>query len=42
MFGYITFWRDQEALYNTAVILGPDGKMLGKYRKLCLAKGRIS
>ena len=32
------FERDQEALYNTAVILGPDGEMLGKYRKLCLAR----
>ena len=32
------FERDGEVIYNTAVILGPDGKLLGKYRKLCLAR----
>lgn len=32
------FERDGEAIYNTAVILCPDGKLLGKYRKLCLAR----
>ena len=32
------FERDGEEIYNTAVILGPDGKLIGKYRKLCLAR----
>ena len=32
------FEREKETLYNTAVILGPDGKLVGKYRKLCLAR----
>ena len=32
------FERDGKELYNTAVIISPDGKLLGKYRKLCLAK----
>ena len=25
-------------IYNTAVLLGPDGKLVGKYRKVCLAR----
>jgi predicted amidohydrolase len=28
--------RDGKAVYNTAVLLGPDGKLIGKYRKVCL------
>ena len=32
------FERDGKELYNTAVIISPDGKLLGKYRKLCLAR----
>ena len=26
-------------VYNTAVMLGPDGELVGTYRKLCLARG---
>lgn len=26
-------------IYNSAVMLGPDGSLVGKYRKLCLARG---
>ena len=26
--------RDGDALYNTSVFYGPDGSMLGKYRKV--------
>ena len=33
--------RDGHLLYNVAVLLGPDGKMLGKYRKVCLPRGEI-
>lgn len=28
-------------VYNTAVLLGPDGKLVGKYRKLCLPREEI-
>lgn len=28
--------RDAHLVYNSAVLLGPDGKLVGKYRKLCL------
>lgn len=33
--------RDGEAVYNTAVLLGPDGKLVGKYRKVCLPREEI-
>lgn len=26
-------------IYNTAVLLGPEGKLIGKYRKICPARG---
>ncbi len=28
--------RDKHLVYNTAVLLGPDGALIGKYRKVCL------
>src|SRR5262249_39737715 len=33
--------RDRHLVYNVAVLLGPDGKLLGKYRKVCLPRGEI-
>jgi predicted amidohydrolase len=34
--------RDQHLIYNVAVLLGPDGKVAGKYRKVCLPRTEIS
>ena len=31
--------RDGHLIYNAAVLLGPDGKLIGKYRKVCLPPG---
>ena len=28
-------------VYNVAVLIGPDGKLVGKYRKVCLPRGEI-
>jgi len=33
--------RDGVVLYNTAVLLGPSGKLIGKYRKVCLPREEI-
>jgi predicted amidohydrolase len=33
--------RDGHLLYNVAVLLGPDGKLAGKYRKVCLPRSEI-
>jgi predicted amidohydrolase len=33
--------RDQHLIYNVAVLLGPDGNVLGKYRKVTLPRGEI-
>jgi predicted amidohydrolase len=33
--------RDQHLVYNTAVLLGPDGNLVGKYRKSCLPRDEI-
>ena len=33
--------REDTAVYNTAVLLGPDGKLIGKYRKVCLPHSEI-
>lgn len=32
---------DSGVTYNTAVLLGPDGKLIGKYRKVCLPHSEI-
>ena len=34
--------RDGHLVYNTAVALGPDGKLVGKYRKVCLPRGEVT
>jgi predicted amidohydrolase len=34
--------RDKHLVYNVAVLLGPDGKIAGKYRKVCLPRGEIA
>jgi predicted amidohydrolase len=31
--------RDKHLVYNVAVLLGPDGKVAGNYRKVCLPRG---
>ncbi len=33
--------RDGDVVYNSAVLLGPDGKLIGKYRKVCLPHSEI-
>ena len=33
--------RDGHLVYNVAVLIGPDGKIVGKYRKVCLPRGEI-
>ncbi len=33
--------RDGHLIYNTAVLLGADGKLIGKYRKVCLPPGEV-
>jgi predicted amidohydrolase len=33
--------RDHHLIYNVATLLGPDGRMIGKYRKVCLPRGEI-
>lgn len=33
--------RDGRTLYNTAALIGPDGRMIGKYRKVTLPRGEI-
>ncbi|HEV8604478.1 MAG TPA: carbon-nitrogen hydrolase family protein [Tepidisphaeraceae bacterium] len=33
--------RDGKTLYNTSVLLSRDGKLLGKYRKVCLPREEI-
>jgi predicted amidohydrolase len=33
--------RDQHLIYNVAVLLGPDGKVAGKYRKVCLPRSEL-
>jgi predicted amidohydrolase len=29
-------------IYNTAVLLGPDGRLIGKYRKICLPPSEVA
>jgi predicted amidohydrolase len=33
--------RDRHLVYNTAVLVGPDGNLIGKYRKVCLPHGEV-
>ena len=33
--------RDEHLIYNVAVLIGPDGKVVGKYRKTTLPRGEI-
>lgn len=33
--------RDRHLVYNVAALLGPDGRLVGKYRKVCLPRGEI-
>lgn len=33
--------RDGPAIYNVAVLIGPDGRVVGKYRKVTLPRGEI-
>ncbi|MER3415829.1 MAG: carbon-nitrogen hydrolase family protein [Gemmataceae bacterium] len=33
--------RDGHLVYNVAVLLGPDGRLVGKYRKVCLPRSEI-
>jgi predicted amidohydrolase len=33
--------RDGHLVYNAAVLLGPDGRLVGKYRKVCLPRGEV-
>ena len=33
--------RDGHLIYNAAVLLGPDGRLIGKYRKVCLPPGEV-
>ena len=34
--------RDRHLIYNTAALIGPDGKFVGKYRKICLPRDEIA
>src|SRR5581483_6400942 len=31
--------RDGHLVYNVAVLIGPDGRVAGKYRKVCITRG---
>ncbi len=33
--------RDSHLVYNVAVLIGPDGQVIGKYRKVCLPRGEV-
>jgi predicted amidohydrolase len=33
--------RDGHLVYNVAVLFGPDGSVIGKYRKVCLPRGEV-
>lgn len=33
--------RDGNLVYNVAVLIGPDGNVVGKYRKTCLPRGEV-
>ena len=33
--------KDGNRVYNVAALIGPDGKLVGKYRKVCLPRGEV-
>lgn len=33
--------RFEQAIYNTAILVGPNGELVGKYRKVCLPREEI-
>ena len=33
--------RDKHLIYNVAALVGPDGKLAGKYRKVCLPRSEV-
>lgn len=33
--------RDEHLVYNTAILVGPEGNLIGKYRKVCLPHGEV-
>ncbi len=33
--------RDGSLIYNVAVLIGPDGRIIGKYRKVCLPRSEV-
>jgi len=35
------FERESPLVYNSAVLLGPDGQLIGKYRKTCLPRSEV-
>ncbi len=35
------FEREKNLVYNTSVLIGPDGKIIGKYRKVVLPTGEV-
>lgn len=34
--------RDRHLIYNVAVLIGPDGNVAGKYRKVCLPRDEVA
>ena len=36
MIVYPLYENDNGVLYNTAVVIGPDGELIGKYRKMSI------
>lgn len=34
--------RERHQIFNVAVLLGPDGRLIGKYRKVCLPRDEIA
>jgi predicted amidohydrolase len=33
--------RDEHLIFNAAVLIGPDGELVGKYRKICLPRSEV-